>query len=757
MGGCYSGFMANRASLPTAVAFFVSFALVGCAGLFGGSGGGAGSTGTTGTTGTSGTAGSALVQVVLPTGMAPADAVAVTAGGSVPVTGGEQSLAVVGDTETLVTIIEASSGRLISLGLVKSGGTGEVLDSTDAALGLLHLGLGLFEETGSRRTELLDQVRGSAAVATLAGVIATEWQTNRFALDQPSPGLKSALKTALSTIGNGVLRSRTETKQIDLSQVHEGRGRDVGLRAGIYAAIGENVPTRLPLLPTQHQINNEATNGYKLLSNTTTPSSLITVNFINGAYQVFDGPRTVDFLGEDSSTDFRLSEVVYLEVPEGQDEESYRAFSLSGSFSTQISEIDQGTLYQVFQPTLDQERARLRQMALMRIFGEMVLDAAGVPEVKYTRENLAAMIESLKLAGGVISTGVEASTQPGDALGILDDMLGAMAANDDITLRALQGVKLIAGEAGPIYLTPESLNAGRIRAIRAVLALYNTVGISETLGDYSVKVTDLFRTPPVTFNDVRAFRADVDFDPAVDTFIPGEALVTFLRVTGAQPGDQFVYRYKVEAGIGITLNSANSTGTEIESNSDRLQIRTSGSTSDEVVIRGEALKRNEQNQLVSVGVAIGVYRQTGEIRFRMLQTDGENGFKHLSFQDEILKESTGRNRWKGGRYRLATFRNGLFWGSTNFTIPEYVGRPFSRNLWIRNYPAKQIKDNDGTFGTAGVGIYDLGDRFLILRAYADLPAGTTPNYGAILSSWNDLITNPGSLGPHTAYLRRLGD
>jgi hypothetical protein len=413
--------------------------------------------------------------------------------------------------------------------------------------------------------------------------------------------------------------------------------------------------------------------------------------------------------------------------------------------------------FQFMQSAIDQERARLRQMALMRIFGEMVLDAAGVPQGQYTREDLAAMIESLKLAGGAISSGVEASTQNGNPLGVLDDMLAAMAANDDVTLRALQGVKLIAGEAGPIYLTPESLNAGRIRAIRAVLALYNTVGISEALGDYSVLVTDLFRTPPVVFNDVRAVRADVDFDPATDTFIPGEALVTFLNVAGAEPGEEFVYRYKVETGIGITLNSANSTGTEIESNSNRLQIRTSGSTSDEVVIRGEALKRNEQNQLVSVGIGVGVYRQTGEIQFRMVQTEGENGYRHLAFQDDVMKESTGRNRWKGGRYRLATFRNGLFWGSTNFTIPEFVGRPFSQNLWILNFPGKQIKDNDGTFGTAGVGIYDLGDRFLILRAYSDVPEGVNPDYGAILSSWNNLITNPGSLGPHTAYLRRIGD
>jgi len=700
--------------------------------------------------------GSSSVKVTLPSGVAAGDAIVTTGAGSYPVTGKEQAIEVTGDGHALAAITEASTGKLISLAIVKKGASGEVLDHEDAALAMLHMGLGLFNVHNARRSSLLDQVRASGAVGPLATAIANEWKSNRHALNAPSSALRSALQTALTKAGSGALRS---PQKMDVERMQEGRaqGRAGQLQPGVVAHVGENRDLgNYPFAAAQHLVNLQATNGYKVLSLSVTPASVLTIR--QGGSQpdtIYDGPHPVNFLREGSAS-LISTDPIYLEVPEGKDEQSYTCIVLSGAFGQNMPAwVQEFPFYRPFDALMESERARLRQQAVCRIFGEMILDAAGISSWDYTREDLDEMIDGLQAVGGSFTQTVESLKIDSDPLGKLSAMLSAAGGSDATVRKVVEAVRSIAGEAGGIYLTPGSLNEGRLRSLRALLGLHNWTGIFEALGVHSDLVSGLFNIPPFEVCSLRASRAAVALNPAVGEYLPNNAIVTFLETPSASPGEALTYRYKVLSGAGVILNSGNSTGSEIESTSNRLQIRTSASTIDEVEVRAEAFRKNAQNQLVSLGYDVGTYRQVGRMMLRMGEYRGLNGHRHIVWHDWQGREATGRNRWKGGRYRLRTYRQGQNWGGFDFTLPEFIGRPFGSVDYPGAYPGKAILDSDGKTGGSGVQPYNLGDRIMVVENVANVAPGVTPDYGAVLSSFRNV--GPGILRPDTVILWRMGD
>lgn len=737
---------------PIALAF-LAFNSLGC----GGCGGGNDSSGT----GSGGPpiGGAASVRVVLPAGISPTDAVLTTGASSTPVTGSDQPITLAGGGPGVAVITHASTGKLISMAMVSSESKSEVLDSNDAALALLHMALGFFNAHDARRTQLLTQVKASGALTVLAAAIAEDWKTDPYALSAPSAKLRAALQAALSKVGAGAIRSPKTLDPAEISAAsREEAGRAGQIQPGVLARVGENIKLEgYPFSAAEHQVNLEPTNGYKVLSLSLTPASVLTIRQGAGSQpdDVYDGPLPVDFLRESSSS-FIATPPIFLEVPEGDDEVSYTCIVLSGVFGQSMPAwVQEFPFYRPFDALIESERARLRQQAVSRIFGEMVLDAAGLTTWNYTQEDLDEMIQALLTVGGSISQTVESLKADSDPLGKLGAMLAAAAGSDDTARKVLLAVRNIAGEAGGVYLTPGSLNQGRIRSFRALLGLYNWTGIFEALGVHSDVVSGLFNIPPFEVSDLRAVRSDVAFNPAVGEFLPGNALVTFVETPGANPGEVLTYKYKVLYGSGITLNSASSTGTQIESNSNRLQIRTSGTSLDEIAVEVEVFRKNAQNQLVSLGVDSAVFRQVGRMNLRMGEYRGLDGRRHIVWHDWQGRESTGRNRWKGGRYRLRTYRQGQVYGGFDFTLPEFVGRPFGTVDYPGAYPGKAILDADGKTGGSGVQPYNLGDRIMVVESVADVAPGVTPDYGAILQSFRNV--GPGIFRPDTVILWRMGD
>lgn len=700
----------------------------------------------------------ASVRVVLPSGIEPSDALLTTGAGSSAVTGAEQPLSLTGNGPGLATITEAATGRLISLALVGSESKSEVLDSSDAALALLHMALGFFNTHEARRAALLTQAKNSGATAGLATAIAEEWKTNPYALNAPSAKLRTALKSALDKVGAGALRS---PRSINLQETKESeqstQGRAGQIQPGVIARVGENRAMEgYPFAASQHLVNLRATNGYRVHSLSVTPASVLTIK--HGGAQpdtIYDGPHPVSFLKEGAAS-FISTDPIYLEVPEGKDEQSYTCIVLSGTYGQNMPAwVAEFPFYRPFDAIMETERARLRQQAVSRIFGEMILDAAGLSSWSYTMEDLDEMIEGLLAVGGSFSQTVESLKIDSDPLGKLGTMLAAAGGSDETARKVIEAVRNIAGEAGGVYLTPGSLSQSRLRSLRALIGLYNWTGIFESLGTHSDLVSGLFNIPPFEVSDLRAVREDVFLDPAVGEYLPSNAIVTFVETPSATPGEVLTYKYKVLAGSGVTLNSGSSTGTEIESTSNRLQIRTTAATIDEIEVRAEAFRRNAQNQLESLGYDVGVYRQVGRMMLRMGEYKGLNGYRHIVWHDWQSKESTGRNRWKGGRYRLRTYRQGQNYGGFDFTLPEFVGRPFGTVDYPGAYPGKAILDADGKTGGSGVQPYNLGDRIMVVENAADVAPGVTPDYGLVLNSFRKV--GPGIFRPDTVILWRMGD
>lgn len=176
-------------ALPSSALLASPLALVGC----GGGGGGDADVGSTGP--------GADVVLALPRGV-DARAVTVVSGSAELAAADRLALPLPDGAPSLVSAVHTSE-RLLAIGMMAAGTSGQTLGARSSAEALLFLSLGGGLLAGADRTQLLQAVRADPAAATLAAVIEQRWTSDPFALDGPDAQIVTALRGATAAMRAG--------------------------------------------------------------------------------------------------------------------------------------------------------------------------------------------------------------------------------------------------------------------------------------------------------------------------------------------------------------------------------------------------------------------------------------------------------------------------------------------------------------------------------------------------------------------------
>lgn len=139
----------------------------------------------------------AEAALALPAGIDAKDVTLVGPSTEQPAGGASASVPMNGSGPALVCAVHASD-RLVAMGLLRAGATGQTLGARSSAEALLFLALGGSQLGADDRTRLLDLLRTEASVTALAGAIEARWSADPFALDGPDAQIVAAVTTAVA-------------------------------------------------------------------------------------------------------------------------------------------------------------------------------------------------------------------------------------------------------------------------------------------------------------------------------------------------------------------------------------------------------------------------------------------------------------------------------------------------------------------------------------------------------------------------------
>lgn len=676
----------------------------------GGSGGIAANSGGGGGGGGGGSASTANVRVVLPAGVATTSATLVTGVADVAVGSAAQSVQVNSGGPTLATVIDTSTGKLLTLGVISPDGTTQTLDAENAATALLMIATGVANEHGARRTDLVAQIKASAATNVLATILTAAWNTNKFALEEPSAELKTAIETAAASVSAVVKRPSRPGDDVQTDEF------TTKLNLTVRNVDGDQSQFRMFVAN-----NNPAPNGaYGLTSFTTKPAIAFQYKTnVNGEVlptpepigEAIDVPYLTQYTvgGSIRARDFTH------DVPQDVESIKYWTVLLSPTFDVP-DHPDMATPY--WAGEVGRWRgalADLRQLALLRVFGEMILDLTGAGGQPFTLEQLKQSIPGLTAASADMATAVSYGKLETGALSTLDLLLSGTANGDSTAAKVLDALRPIAGFNAQ-YLTLQNLSPNRVRALRAALRVYATLGLSKPLGQYGVTVRELVTGARMTNFEATYSRGRLTLTPNAGQFIRGGTIGIAALLRDITPADEpsFVWRVKGSNGPVTLRSSDGQSGTEITTTLDRVNVLTTGNTQEYIDIECELWAKNAQGQREKIATDTANFVETGTLTHQKLFY-AVRANHHTYYWVAILpKEQIGKNRWKGGQFRARIFKNGdpryLFY----FTVPEYVGLPNNLATDPRSTITWLQPDNISHPVHAA---YDLGDRLMFVAAY----------------------------------------
>lgn len=675
----------------------------------GGSGGVASNSGGGGGGGGGGT-GTAMVQVILPVGVNASTATLVTGAADVPVNSAAQSVTVNSGGPTLASVVDTASGKLLTLGVISPDGTTQTLDAENAATALLMIATGVSNEHGSRRTDLLNQIKAAPATKTLAATLTSSWTANKFALEEPTPELKTAIETAASSLSSIVRRPARPDEDVQVDQF------TTKLNLNVRNVDGDESQFRMFIAN-----NNPAPNGaYGLTSSTTKPALAYQYKTnVNGdvlpAPEPVGGAIDIPYLTQYTvGGNVRARDFTH-DVPQDVESIKFWTVLLSPSFDVP-DHPDMKSPY--WAAEVDKWRtalADLRQLALLRVYGEILLDLTGAGGQPFTLEQLKQTIPALTAASADMATAVGYGKLETGALSTLDLLLSGAANNDATAAKVLDALRPIAGFNAQ-YLTLQNLSPNRVKALRAALRVFAVLGLSKPLGQYGVAVRDLVTGARMTNFEATYSRGKLTLTPNSGTFVRGGVvgIAALVREFDASDEPSFVWRVKGSNGPVTLRTSDGQSGTEIATQNDRVNVHTTGSTQEYIDIECELWVKNAQGQRVKAATDTANFVETGTLTHQKLFYPVRPNNHTYYWVATLPKEQIGKNRWKGGQYRARIFKNGVQQYLLYFTIPEYVGRPNNLSADPRSTIAWLQPDNISHTVYAA---HDLGDRLLFVAAH----------------------------------------
>lgn len=708
------------------------FVSLGCGGNFG-CDSSSSSSGTTGGGGTGGGGGGApvTVSVSLPPGASLENAVLVTGHGETDVAAGNQEVTVNEAAPTLATVIDETNGKLLGLSLLRPGPAPQTINARSTAVALVHLAMGMSNEQTTRRTNLLDQLESSSGLNDLAAKIEAAWATDPYALENPSQDLKSAVEAAAASLAGAVKRPEVA----DLPD--EPKSSQPAPKEA-----GEDIELDLPSdamrsdqwISVRKTGNNIHPQGAYAFYNRSTRPGTVNAFVVTQDNAVLDPPAlreaniSLPFLPQYGGVlDYARSRDIPLQMAESIRREWYEAVHLSAVFDQpEPIELSQAK-WQAHSAAWKQELRRLRQLAVVRIFADITLDLVGAGGQPYTQQDLESTLPGLKAAGSEMSLALDYASEPTGPVATLGQMLGTVANYDATARSVLDALRPVAG-VNARYLELANLSTRRVASLRAALRVFDTFGLLGPLDSYGTTLRDLRQGRAVEIIKYSLARGLIAITPNRGTYIPGTRLTLRLIHGFTDPAYQARFEWEVD-GNSCTVETiaGDQSGTTIETDKDQIFLRTGPQTNGSVLVSCKLTYLDENGNRVSSSrlAASAEFLETGTLPEDVLTFPSEdpNLFSQIVGFAYYEKEKLGRNRWAGGNFRYRSYKNGVFQREHNFTVPEFVGRPFPSARDFTRFASK-LKDPEYEHLVVA---YDLGDAIAVpIHTAVYYPAD--PNY-----------------------------
>lgn len=671
----------------------------------GGGGGGGGQGGTT----------TANVRVVLPTGVDPSSATIVTGQGEAAVSPAGQAVQINDSAPTLATVIDNATGKLLTLGVIEPGESNQTLDEGSAATALIMMATGVSNEHGTRRKEVVNQIQAAAATQTLASALKTAMAADKFALENPTPQLKSAISQAVSGVSAVVARPTRKAEDAGSTRAAE----EYATKLDLWVRNEDNDKSQFSIFEVG---NNISENGSYGIRNFTTKPAIAFQYKTRQDDELVDpavpvgAPVDLPYLTQYESGMSARSKDFTHDVPQDLDSIQFWTVVLSPTFDVPDHKDFSSPYWAGEVGKWKAALADLRQLALLRVYGEIILDFTGAGGQPFTLDQLKQTLPGLTAASADMATALGYAKLESGYLSTLDLMLSATANNDASAIKILAALKPIAGHNANM-LDLKNLSSRRVQALRAALRMHAVLGVTAQLGQFGVAVRELGTGSRMTNFSANYSRATLVLSPNVGTVRRNSRQTVVAQLRGITPEQAPKFTWFVVGANGpVTLKTANGLeGQVIETDRDRLDIVTSLQWREYVEIGCELHIKNAQGQYEKVATANADFKEEGTLVRLQKRYDVSPKLGCYHILGILPKPQIGKNRWQGGKYIAEIYDDGQSKYYFEFTLQDFVGRPHGLGTDPETTATILSPENVSHQLKAA---YDLGDSIAFIYAYS---------------------------------------
>lgn len=583
--------------------------------VFAGCGGGGASAPGVGPTNISGV-------ITLPTGLNSAS-LQIVSGLSDPValTGGTFNAVVQGDVPSMVTVIDPASSKVAMFGMIDPNDSSHTLDATNVAATLMFMALGGPVMTADGRKPLLDAIKASPQLPTLAGIVQTQLNADPYALENANAQIIAGLSAATTGFAPAFVRPATASaKQVQSRQIqpqvlidpgNEVDGATFVQATDTFGVAVQNTKRRYASAYTylvahvdKTGARTDVTPPLMVGQPLDIPQTASLLNLKSGWHPVTSASVPLSISGQDSKT---IYEHIYLcPVYGGLDPSIF-------FLPRYASEVDKWK-----QTLSDLQGAVFVSFVTSFIFEGLML-AGG----SWLLSELKPIIAGLTSVGSTVSDILVKAQGGYSLLPEVSDFLKIIAGGDNVILRNLYPKlapllqKVSAAQAD--QLAAGSLAAGRYIALQGAIRVFLAVGIVGIAADIAAVAKDTSTGNRGDLVTTTVFQPTVSISPANPFYTPGDTVNLSAVVPGAAKAN-LLYHWKYAGTNLASFTDGTNSGTEFDSSSANVSIETTPSTQGSMTVSVDVYDTSSGKTLLGSATANVNQNAAGNLTYLFVDT-----------------------------------------------------------------------------------------------------------------------------------------